>query len=364
MSRTVHVDLGERSYEIHIGSDLLPGGALAGEAGIRALIVSDSHVDPLYGARCEAVLRRQGIEPRRTVVPAGEASKELPQVQRLYEAALDAGLDRRSVIVALGGGMIGDLAGFVAATYLRGVRFVQVPTSLLAMVDSSVGGKTGINLPRGKNLVGAFYQPVEVTADMSVLESLPPREYRSGLAEVVKYGVIWDAEFFADLEAKAEGLLGREASLLEGVVTRCCEIKAEVVGLDERESGVRAVLNFGHTLAHALETRFGYRDLLHGEAIAVGMAFAAELSVAVKGFSREDGNRLIRLLRRLELPVSLSELKEPVTWDTVRDLMRSDKKARQSVPRFVLAERLGSVIFGCTVPEEVQQSVFASFPRE
>ncbi|MEI6808893.1 MAG: iron-containing alcohol dehydrogenase, partial [bacterium] len=253
MSKQVHVKLGSRSYDILIGRNVTVGTSLKRRAGLKAMIVSDSNVDPLYGPRCERSLRAKGFETIRVTVPAGESSKSGRMVMELYNKAAELHLDRSSCIVALGGGVVGDLAGFIAATFLRGINFIQVPTSLLAMVDSSVGGKTGINLKQGKNLVGAFYQPVEVTADLSVLKTLPRREYVSGLAEVVKYGVIRDAAFFRMLEKNADRLLRRDSGLLEEVVARCCEIKAAVVSVDEREEGgERAVLNFGHTFGHAL----------------------------------------------------------------------------------------------------------------
>lgn len=356
--RTVHVDLGERAYDIHIGCDLQPGMRLVTEKGLRALVVSDSNVDPLYGDKCEKAFRAQGFETCRAAVPAGEASKSRKCAAELQDKALELGLDRDSVIIALGGGMVGDLAGFVAATLFRGVRLVQIPTSLLAMVDSSVGGKTGINLPQGKNLVGAFHQPIEVVADLSTLKTLPEREYISGLAEVVKYGVIWDAELFTQMEENSQKVLDRNFDMLEGVITRCCEIKAEVVAMDERESGVRAILNFGHTLGHALENVLGYGKSLHGEAVAVGMVYAAQVSTARKGFSAEDCERLTDLLRRLGLPVGFADLDAKLSWGELREAMAVDKKARGEVLRFVLAERLGSVAFGCEVPEKVLEKAF------
>jgi 3-dehydroquinate synthase len=360
MSRTVHVDLQERGYDILIGCDPDPGEALAGERGARALIVSDANVDPLYGPGCEARLRARGIETSRAVVPAGEESKSLERAGFLYGKALEAGLDRSSLIVALGGGMVGDLAGFVAATFLRGIRFIQIPTSLLAMVDSAVGGKTGVNLDRGKNLVGAFHQPMAVVSDLAALKTLPEREYRSGLAEVVKYGVIWDAPFFSRLEAGVERLLARDPDFLEEVVGRCCEVKAEIVAVDERESGVRAILNFGHTFGHALEQVSGYSRWLHGEAVAAGMVYAAEVSVLEKGFPAEDGRRLALLLERLGLKVERGGPRFAWAWEDVRAAMSADKKALRSAPRFVLAERLGAVVFGCDVAEETLEKAFRS----
>ncbi|MDA0576601.1 MAG: 3-dehydroquinate synthase [Verrucomicrobia bacterium] len=360
MSRIVHVDLDERSYDIHIGA----GGEIAslreGAAGQRALIVTDTNVDPLFGARCEAMLAGYGMQVQRAVVPAGESSKSLPVVQTLYERAVEVGLDRHATLVALGGGMVGDLAGFVAATYLRGIRFVQVPTTLLAMVDSSVGGKTGVNLAAGKNLVGAFYQPIEVVADLAMLATLPAREYASGLAEVVKYGVIWDATLFRKLEDKAEALQRRDLDVLEPIVARCCEIKAEVVAVDERDSGVRAILNFGHTLGHAIEKISGYGGLLHGEAVSLGMVFAAELSCRETGFASEDRDRLVQLLGAVGLPVLPGERGVRADWAALREAMRTDKKSRGQVPRFVLAQKLGAVVYDHAVAEDVAEQAFAA----
>lgn len=350
MSQTVHVALGRRSYDITIGRNVPVGSSVKQRPGLKAMIVSDSNVDPLYGPRCEKSLRKRGFEARRVMVPAGESSKCSRRVTELYDKALEFRLDRSSYVVALGGGVVGDLAGFVAATFLRGIGFIQVPTSLLAMVDSSVGGKTGINLKQGKNLVGAFHQPVEVAADLSMLKTLPRREYVSGLAEVVKYGVIKDAKFFTFLEKNIDGLLQRDQGLLEDVVARCCEIKAAVVAADEREEGgERAILNFGHTFGHALENNAGYGTLLHGEAVSVGMAFAALLSMKRQGLPREDCYRILMLLKRLELPVSAAGMRR--RWAALRNCMSGDKKTVAGHLRFVLVERIGSAIIGCEIPE-------------
>jgi len=357
MSQTVHVKLGDRGYDIHIGRGFEEVLAAEGR-GATALLVSDSNVDPLYGERCAEVLQARGFRVARAVVPAGEASKSLADAQRLYDHALSAHLDRSSVVVALGGGVVGDLAGFVAGTYLRGVKLQQVPTSLLAMVDSSVGGKTGVNLPQGKNLVGVFYQPIEVAVDLSTLATLPNREYFSGMAEIVKYGVIWDATLFRMLEEQVQALRDRDPGVLEAVVARCCEIKAEVVAMDERESGVRAILNYGHTLGHAIENVAGYGEWLHGEAIAIGMAYAGEVSCQCRDFARSDHERVVQLLAALELPVCRSALPGATTWSALRQAMTADKKARETVPTFVLADQLGSVVFNCGVPEAVLQATF------
>ncbi len=348
--KTVQVNLGERSYAIRVGNT--PGFSVDGMfRGRTCLMVSDTTVDAVLGDRGQQLLESAGARVIRATVPAGESSKSLACAEQLYHDALAAGLDRSSVIAALGGGMVGDLAGFVAATFLRGVRFVQVPTTLLAMVDSSVGGKTGVNLPEGKNLVGAFYQPQEVVADLSALESLPLREYCSGLAEVVKYGVIWDRGLFELLESNVEQLLGRDADLLEAVVSRCCEIKAEVVSRDERDSGLRAILNYGHTLGHAIEQVFEYGTYLHGEAIAIGMHFAGGVSRRISGFASADAERVTALLSALKLPVRFRE--GAPEWKALCEAMACDKKTEQGIPRFVLAEQLGRVKYGCEVPVDV-----------
>ena len=362
--KTVHVDLDERGYDIRIGNGVTPGTSLAGEPSRRVLVVTDSNVDPLYGDRCERTFREAGHVVTRVVVPAGEETKSLDRLGMLYDAAAEAGLDRRSVLVALGGGVVGDLAGFAAATYMRGVRFIQAPTTLLAMVDSSVGGKTGINLPQGKNLVGAFYQPIEVAVDLDTLSTLPEAEYRAGLAEVLKVGVIWDATLIDRLEADADRLLARDGAALASVVARCCEIKAEVVAMDERESGVRAILNFGHTLGHALETVAGYGAWLHGEAVAAGMAYAAELSVRLRGFPEAERDRLAALLERWCLPVSPAAKGAAPEWAALQRAMGMDKKSTDGQARFVLAERLGRVVFGCAVEENVLADTYRDWIRE
>lgn len=357
MRDRVRVDLSERGYDILLGHGFESVLDYRG-SGASALVVSDSHVDALYGDAFTAALEANGFVCERAVVPAGETSKSLTQAAELFERALDARLDRKGLVVALGGGVVGDLAGFVAATYLRGVKLLQVPTSLLAMVDSSVGGKTAVNLPRGKNLVGVFYQPVQVAVNLDTLRTLPDREYRSGLAEVIKYGVIRDRDFFEALERQVDALNRRDESVLQAVIARCCEIKAEVVGRDERESGLRAILNYGHTLGHAIETISGYGVLLHGEAVALGMVYAGAVSCRVRGMDAAEAERVVALMEALQLPVSRRGLGNGVTWSRLRDAMSADKKARCSVPTFVLADAIGLVSEGCDVPEEELESVF------
>jgi 3-dehydroquinate synthase len=315
--------------------------------GQRCAIITDSHVGPRFGASARAALARAGFEPLIVTVPAGEKAKSLRTVQSCYDQLAAQRLERRSFVVALGGGVVGDLAGFVAATYLRGIALIQVPTTLLAQVDSSVGGKVGVNLKAGKNLVGAFYQPRLVLCDLDTLASLPTREYRAGLAEVIKYGIIYDANLFQRLERDLAGILQREEKTLASVVGRCCEIKAEIVGQDETESGLRAILNFGHTIGHALEAISHYGRYLHGEAIAIGQVAAAKLSCQLLGQPKAEFERIIQLFRRAGLPtrVKLNARQQLELMNT----MRLDKKVSQGEVRFVLARKIGSVQFGCKV---------------
>lgn len=359
MSTIEEVHLGSRSYSIEIGRGGLShiGESLRERVqGRSCLLVSDDHVAPLYAETVRQSLDRVGIQSALFAVPAGETSKSQTQLFAGYDAALAAGLDRKAFVLALGGGVVGDLAGFLAASYLRGLDFIQVPTSLLAMVDSSVGGKTGINLPQGKNLIGAFLQPRHVLIDLDVLRTLEIREMCSGMAEVIKYGVIRDGEFFQKLEDLGASLLNVESPSLEPVVARCCAIKADVVGQDERESGLRAILNFGHTIGHAIENAAAYGTYLHGEAISMGMIVAARLSELYTGWSSAQTARLEALLRVHGLPVRCPAL----DWDRIVQAMEHDKKTISGTPRFVLAETLGQVCFGCEVDAQHLQQVWQS----
>lgn len=352
--QTVKVALGARSYRIMVGRGLLTrlGPECARlDLGRRCAVITDSHVGPLHAAAAMDSLRQAGFDPVLWSFPAGEASKNLRTVARGYEQMAAHRLERRSFVVALGGGVVGDLAGFIAATYLRGIAFVQVPTSLLAQVDSSVGGKVGVNLPAGKNLVGAFHQPRLVLCDLDTLDTLPERELRAGLAEVIKYGVIRDAALFRRLERELEKLLRREAGPMASVVARCCRIKAEVVGEDETESGLRAILNFGHTIGHALEKISGYGRYLHGEAIAVGQVAAARMSARLLGLPERDVARIRALLERAGLPVAVRL--SPARWEKLFAAMQLDKKVTGGEVKFVLAEAIGRVRFGVRVPPEV-----------
>jgi 3-dehydroquinate synthase len=361
--REVTVPLGARSYSILIGTKLLPAlGRHCAQLklGRRCAIISDANVAKRFAAAAQKSLRASGFDPLSVVVPAGETAKSLATVQRCYDKLAAHRLERRSFVVALGGGVVGDLAGFVAATYLRGVPFVQVPTTLLAQVDSSVGGKVGVNLAAGKNLVGAFHQPRQVLCDLDTLKTLPPREFRAGLAEVIKYGIIYDSALFARLERDLPKLLKMEPSTLTAIVARCCEIKAEVVGQDETESGLRAILNFGHTIGHALEAISRYGKYLHGEAIAIGQVAAAELSAALTGLSQIDVDRITDLFRRAGLPTSV-ELNARQTKQLF-SAMRLDKKVSGGEIKFVLARRIGEVVWGQSVPEDLIRFTLNSQP--
>ncbi len=340
--RVVHVPLGIRSYDIQIGAGLLArlGQACARLAlGHSCVIISDSNVAPRYAKVAHQALAKAGFKPALITVPAGETAKSLKSVRACYDGLVAQRLERNAFIIALGGGVVGDLAGFVAATYLRGVAFVQVPTTLLAQVDSSVGGKVGVNLKAGKNLVGAFYQPRLVLCDLSTLATLPLREYRAGLAEVIKYGIICDAGLFQRLERDLPKLLERDPATLRGIVARCCQAKADVVRQDETESGLRSILNFGHTIGHALEVISHYGRYLHGEAIAIGQVAAAKLSAQVLGLPQRDLQRMVNLFRRAGLPTEVK-----LTSAQRRKLfaaMRLDKKVIGGEARFVLPDRRG-----------------------
>jgi 3-dehydroquinate synthase len=340
---TVHVNLGPRSYDIEIGSGNLKDVARfcdAEQDDAHAVIITDSNVDELY---CEPVgdaLQEAGAQVDILVAEAGEQSKSPEVAADLWEQLLDQGADRKTVVIALGGGVVGDLAGFVAATFSRGLRFVQVPTTLLAQVDSSVGGKVGVNLPGGKNMVGAFWQPRGVIVDVAVLESLPEREFRAGLAEVVKYGVIQDAEFFAYLEENLESINRRDAAALTYIVKRCCRLKADVVEQDEREeSGLRSILNYGHTFGHAFEAGTGYEELLHGEGVAIGMMCAARLAERLGRVDATFVARQQKLLEAFRMPLDVPDVER----DELIELMYRDKKTERGRLRFVLPTRLGHV---------------------
>ena len=349
--RMVKVPLGDRSYSIKIGNGLLP--RLGGECrrlklGKRCAVVTDRSVGRLYAKAALTSLRQAGFTPVEIRVPAGETAKSLKTIQTCYDKLVRHRIERSSFIVALGGGVVGDMAGFLAASYLRGIGFVQVPTTLLAQVDSSVGGKVGVNLKAGKNLVGAFYQPRLVLCDLDTLKTLPKRELRAGLAEVIKYGIIYDAVLFRQLERTLPELLRLEAKGMAHIVARSCQIKAKVVEQDELESGLRAILNYGHTIGHALEAISRYGKYLHGEAISIGQVAASKISRDVLGLAQTEVNRIKCLFDQAGLPTSV-RLTNP-QLARVFAAMKLDKKVSGGEVKFVLARKVGQVEFGVDVP--------------
>jgi len=341
MHVTVH--LSDRSYDIRIGADILDqAGPFADSIAdvTHAVVVTDANVERPHATAAAESLAQAGAQVDLIVVEPGEPTKSIDTAAGLWQKMLDVGADRKSIVVPVGGGVVGDLAGFIAATYARGVAMLQVPTSLLAQVDSSVGGKVGINLPAAKNMVGAFWQPMGVLIDVKTLDTLPVREYRAGLAEVVKYGVILDADFFAYLEQNVAGLNGRDHETLMHVVARCCRLKADVVQADEREtSGLRAVLNYGHTFCHAIESVTGYGKVLHGEAVAMGMLCASRLAESLGRVDAELTGRQHDLLAALGLPVTVPDCDR----DQLLAAMQHDKKVEHGRLRFVLPTKMGHV---------------------
>ncbi len=339
----VNIDLGDRSYGIVIGENLLETAASYADLprAASAMIVTNPTVAALYGERLAEVLKRQYSAVHTVVLPDGEAYKTWESLNLIFDALLGHRCDRSTVLFALGGGVVGDMTGFAAASYMRGVPFVQVPTTLLAQVDSSVGGKTAINHPLGKNMIGAFYQPQRVLCDLEVLKTLPERELSAGLAEIIKYGPIADVAFMDWLESNLDALLVRDPKALAHAVRRSCEIKAWVVGQDERESGVRAILNFGHTFGHAIEAGMGYGAWLHGEAVGCGMVMAARLSASLGLVDQAFVDRLARLVRRAGLPLVAPVLDAQDNVGRYLDLMRVDKKAEGGAIKFVLIDPVG-----------------------
>ena len=346
--QTLTVALGERSYPIHIGAGLLERPELLVERlpQKRAAVITNSTVGPLYLDRLRRGLQERGIAVMTITLPDGEQHKDWETLNRIFDALIENRCERSTTLIALGGGVIGDLAGFAAAVYQRGVPFVQVPTTLLAQVDSAVGGKTAINHPLGKNMVGAFYQPLAVVADTDTLATLPPRELAAGLAEIVKYGAIRDRAFFDWLESNMDRLKRREGEALAYAIERSCALKAEIVALDEREDAVRALLNYGHTFGHAIETALGFGEWLHGEAVAAGMVLAARLSQRLGLIGADEVKRITDLLARAGLPVAAPEL----GLDRYLELMGHDKKVQSGRIRFILLKRLGEAFVSGEVP--------------
>jgi 3-dehydroquinate synthase len=353
---TVQVLLADRSYAIRIEADCLRqlGAALKSDLGAsRALLLSTPRVARLHGEAVASGLASAGLGGEQIVVPDGEAAKTLRTAERVYDRLLELGAERGTFLVGLGGGALCDLAGFAASTFMRGMPVVQAPTTLLAQVDASVGGKTAVNHRRGKNLIGTFYQPRLVWIDPAALATLPAREFRSGLAEVIKVAAIWDAEFFGWLERSIAELLRLEPAPLAHAITRAVQIKAEVVGLDERESGLRALLNFGHTLGHAIEAAHGYRRVRHGEAVAMGMVFAARLSHAAGLAGPAAAERLERLLSRAGLPTQVPDWSEQ--RETYLRAIAVDKKVRDGLIGMVLLEDIGRATVRPIAPASILQ---------
>ena len=357
---TVAIDLGDRSYDILIGEGLLQDPATF--AGLpkssKALIVTNTTVGPLYTAALRAAIAPHHKAVLDVELPDGEQYKDWPALNQIFTKLLEEAADSKTVLYALGGGVIGDMTGFAAACYMRGVPFVQVPTTLLAQVDSSVGGKTAINHPAGKNMIGAFYQPQRVICDLATLDTLPQRELLAGLAEVIKYGPIADAEFLAWLEAHMDQLLARDRAALKHAIQRSCEIKAWVVGQDEKESGLRAILNYGHTFGHAIESGLGYGEWLHGEAVGAGMVMAADLSARLGLIDEATSQRIRALIARTGLPVTAPDLGA----DRYLELMQVDKKAEGGEIRFVVIGPLGQAGMR-PAPESVVRDVIAAHTR-
>ncbi|MFQ5904241.1 MAG: 3-dehydroquinate synthase [Candidatus Binatia bacterium] len=351
--RTLTVNLGDRSYPIHLGEDILPrAGELLRQAGCgeKVGIITNPTVAGFYLKPVQEVLSRSGFRVTPVLVPEGEEHKNLKSLSAIYDRLISERFDRSSSVIALGGGVIGDLAGFAAATFLRGIPYVQVPTTLLAQVDSSVGGKTGVNHQEGKNLIGAFYQPRLVLMDVGVLHTLPRRELLAGLAEVIKYGIIEDPRLFGLLEEKLEQILALDRDLLVETIAASCAIKAKVVEKDEREEDYRSVLNFGHTIGHALESLTGYERFLHGEAVAIGMAQAVSISVRQGSCDEESLQRIHRLIKRAGLPTQIPSNIEPLK---LVKRMEVDKKSVGGKIKFVLCAGIGKTHFHWLSPEQI-----------
>ena len=339
--KTLHVDLANRSYPIYIGTNLLEQKALFEphlKSSTTVFIVSNTTVAPLYAKTLINTLSQLGKTVRLLELPDGESFKDWQHLQLIFDELLAHGADRQSMIIALGGGVVGDMAGFGAASFMRGIRFIQVPTSLLAQVDSSVGGKTGINHPLGKNMIGAFHQPVAVIADLNTLRTLPPRELSAGLAEVIKHGAIADADFLDWIEANTSALLACDTDAMAHAVLRSCEIKSAVVSADEREGGIRATLNFGHTFGHAIESGLGYGEWLHGEAVGCGMVMAADLSTRLGHISKADAQRLKRIIASMHLPIAPPKLGS----QRFMELMQVDKKTEGGQIRYITLGSIGA----------------------
>jgi len=350
----IKVNLGNRSYPIYFGyENLAELGKVIREFAFsdRISVVTNPEVARLFFNTVERGLRDAGFSVFPIEIPDGESSKSLEWTSIIYDKLVSLKMDRKSVLVALGGGVVGDITGFVAATFLRGIPYIQVPTTLLAQVDSSVGGKTGVNHSKGKNLIGAFYQPSLVFIDVNTLKTLPKSEFISGLAEVIKYGIIWDSDLFEDLENNMERILGLDQKYILKIVKRCCSIKAKIVEEDEKESGLRSILNFGHTIGHAIEALTGYKSYKHGEAVAIGMVTAAHLSVEMSACNKDVFRRVKALIQRAGLPTDLPEF----SIDEYVSVIKLDKKMGSNKVKFVLVEDIGRVKFTDLTAEDISR---------
>jgi 3-dehydroquinate synthase len=355
---TLQLDLGERSYPIHIGSGLLEQADLYKKhiKGTFTAVVTNETVAPLYADKVVKTLESIGQKVKLIVLPDGEAFKTWEVLQKIFDGLLENSADRKTTLLALGGGVIGDMTGFAAACYMRGIKFIQVPTTLLSQVDSSVGGKTGINHPLGKNMVGAFHQPQAVIADLDTLKTLPPEELAAGLAEVIKHGAIADSEFLSWIEKNQDALNKCDPAAMEYAVRRSCEIKSQVVAQDEKEGGIRAILNFGHTFGHAIEAGMGYGAWLHGQAVGCGMVMAADLSVRVGLLSEAEASRLKKIIEALHLPTQPPKL----GVDRFMELMSVDKKAEGGEVRYILLNGLGQAKIQTVDDDLVIQTLIAN----
>lgn len=355
--KTFDVELGKRSYPILIGADLLTEGRTLSRhmRGRRALVVTNEKVAPLYLDKALGALG--DVSADHLVLADGEQFKTLDTLKLIFDRLLKLKHDRTTTLIALGGGVVGDMTGFAAACYQRGVDFIQVPTTLLAQVDSSVGGKTGVNHPLGKNMIGAFHQPRCVVADTTTLATLPVRQFRAGIAEIIKYGLIADPEFFAWLERNIDAVIGLDQNALVYAIERSCRVKASIVSADEREGGLRAILNFGHTFGHAIETAQAYTGWLHGEAVAAGMVMAARLSARMKWLEDADVRRIVRLLERVGLPVTFPP---EMSGSDLIERMSVDKKAMNGIIRLVLLRRIGRADLTADYDSEQLEKVVAA----
>ncbi|EKV01473.1 3-dehydroquinate synthase [Leptolyngbya sp. PCC 7375] len=359
MKTVIPVELPQTQYDIKIATDGLqylgPWLAAAGKAG-KVLLVSNPAIFQHYGETALTSLTEAGFEVSQCVLPAGEQYKTLQSIEKLHSVAFDNHLERSSTMVALGGGVIGDMTGFAAATWLRGIAVVQVPTSLLAMVDASIGGKTGVNHPQGKNLIGAFHQPSLVLIDPSVLVTLPEREFRAGMAEVIKYGIIWHEDLFNQLEQaeRLDQLCSVSEDLLHDILKHSCQAKADVVSQDEKEAGLRAILNYGHTIGHAIESLTGYKSVNHGEAVGIGMVAAGEIATTMDFWPQTATDRQLAIIQKTNLP---TKLPATLNIDAILNTLRSDKKVKSGKVRFVLPKRIGEACVTDQVTDDVIRSV-------